>query len=365
MTQGDFGSPSFFYSHCKTAQQNRFDKNMFSIHSSPGAVVGWFVPLIFLFGVTNTASAGRLEPDIQNNVPTSALEKRAPVFMGQPGPRTDSNCLFSAFGWQFLPNSLVYPAYLAGVRESRLGGVWNHDKQLGWIWDATLGGCFPLLRKGYSTGPQPVGFQVDIEASAHLRLDMERSFELYSTDYRVGIPLTYGTPRWQFKTAYYHVSSHIGDEFIQRHWDDRFGDGIPTRPFQLGSFRKFYSRDAIVLGIAWRPVPEMRFYTEFDFDLGGGSVDDRKESLDVQLGAEYSAPYRPGTALTPFVATHLTFYGEKSNRTGYCLQCGFQARGTKNQLFRAGVQYYTGVGEQYQRFNYKEHKFGIGLWYDY
>lgn len=314
-------------------------------HSSPGMVAVLFV---FLALLVNGKANGQ-----------------SPIFSRPASSQSDSNCLFSTYGWQFLPNTLIYPAYLAGVRDSRLSGVFNHDKSLGWILDAKLGGYFPLLRKGSSTGPMPQGFQVDVDASAHLRLDMENDAELYSTDYRVGLPLTYGLGKWQFKTAVYHVSSHAGDEFLFRVWNQRYANRTPPANAGLGSFRRFYSRDAIVLGVAYRPIPEIRLYTEFDYDLRTGKKEDANDLLDIHLGAEYSAPFRPDKAITPFAAVHLTFYGERHNHTGLCLQTGLQARSTKNQLFRVGVQYYTGVPEQYQRFMHQEHKFGIGLWYDY
>lgn len=38
--------------------------------------------------------------------------------------------------------------------------------------------------------------------------------ELVNTDYFVGIPLTYAYDRWSFRMKLYHISSHLGDEFI-------------------------------------------------------------------------------------------------------------------------------------------------------
>lgn len=333
---------------------------MTTAHFSPG-VVFWLIAIL-AFGVHERANAGT-ETSVSNQRET-LLRAASDTTIGTscgPFSRTDSNCLFSAYGWQFLPNSLIYPAYLAGVYESRMGGVWNNDKDLGWVWDATLGGYFPLLRKGTSSGPTPQGFQLDFEGSAHLRLDMENSFELHSTDYRAGVPLSYGLGRWQFKTGFYHVSSHLGDERFARLWEQRYKNKTPPSTVGLGNFRRYYSRDALLLGIAFRPVPSVRLYTEFDFDVGG----EADEALDVQMGAEYSEPFQANKAISPFAAAHLRFFGEKNNDTSFCLQIGLQSRSTRNQLFRVGVQYYTGFPEQYQRFRYKEHKFGIGLWYDY
>jgi hypothetical protein len=41
--------------------------------------------------------------------------------------------------------------------------------------------------------------------------------ELINTDYLVGIPLTYAVDRWSFRLRVYHISGHLGDEFIVNH----------------------------------------------------------------------------------------------------------------------------------------------------
>lgn len=41
--------------------------------------------------------------------------------------------------------------------------------------------------------------------------------ELVNTDYYVGIPLTYARDRWSYRFRVYHVSSHLGDEFLVNH----------------------------------------------------------------------------------------------------------------------------------------------------
>lgn len=41
--------------------------------------------------------------------------------------------------------------------------------------------------------------------------------ELVNSDYFLGIPLTYAYDRWSFRARLYHISSHLGDEFIVNH----------------------------------------------------------------------------------------------------------------------------------------------------
>ena len=38
--------------------------------------------------------------------------------------------------------------------------------------------------------------------------------ELFNTDYMLGIPLSYAVDRWSFRLMPYHISSHLGDEFL-------------------------------------------------------------------------------------------------------------------------------------------------------
>ncbi len=41
--------------------------------------------------------------------------------------------------------------------------------------------------------------------------------ELFNTDYLLGIPLDYAVDRWAFRLRVYHISSHLGDEFLVNH----------------------------------------------------------------------------------------------------------------------------------------------------
>jgi hypothetical protein len=45
----------------------------------------------------------------------------------------------------------------------------------------------------------------------------DESCELVNADYFLGIPLTYAYDRWSFRARLYHISSHLGDEFIVNH----------------------------------------------------------------------------------------------------------------------------------------------------
>ena len=260
----------------------------------------------------------------------------------------------AAWTWQLFPDGTMYPAYLASVNESRFASVWNKDDNLSWIWDITLGGQTPLLRYGTRNSGLPEGFQLDIEGSVHLRLDIERERDLDAADFRFGIPISYAVKNWQLKTGYYHLSSHLGDERILRLHDEM--------EFPYG--RTNYVREAWILGVAYRPNRDIRLYAEADFAfwLGEGT-----KPWHFQFGAEYS-PIAPagGWVGRPFAAVHFRLLQERNYDGNFCLQCGWQWRGPRNQLLRIGLQYFTGISEQYEYLYVKrENKVGIGLWLDW
>ena len=86
-------------------------------------------------------------------------------------------CQKRGYGWQVMPQGLVYRQYLAGVKESRFRGVWSNGKGEGNLLDVSLGGQVGLLRYGSYGDDRPVGWQLGIEGAGQVRLDVD--FWLY------------------------------------------------------------------------------------------------------------------------------------------------------------------------------------------
>jgi hypothetical protein len=60
--------------------------------------------------------------------------------------------------------------------------------------------------------------QIEIEGALWAVFDpLHESAPLMNADYYVGIPLTYAIRDWSFRLRLYHISSHIGDEFLLNH----------------------------------------------------------------------------------------------------------------------------------------------------
>ncbi len=249
---------------------------------------------------------------------------------------------------QILPDGLIYRSYLAGVKESRFAGQWVHDVNLGWMWDITLGGRVGILRYGTTSDDHPEGWQLDIEGAGMPRLDLEhKERDLIASDFRFGIPLTYGRGSYQTKFAYYHLSSHLGDEYMVRY---------------STLLRRNYSRDVIVWGHSYFLTQDLRLYGEagWAFNYDGGT-----EPWEFQVGVDYSPVKPTGHRGSPFVAVNGHLRQEFDFGGNLVVQTGWQWRGHSGHLFRVGLHYFQGMSDQWEFFDQFEDKLGFGIWYDF
>jgi len=285
---------------------------------------------------------GPLPPD---GVPPGALP---PGHYG--GPPIQAEYYGDPWTWQLLPLGLIYHSYLAGPKEPRMSSVWQHQTGAGGgsFWDFTVGGRIGLLRYGTPRGFRPDGWQIDIEGAAQPQLVLNYDRDMHSTDFRGGALLTYGLGKFQAKFGYYHLSSHIGDEFF-----------IKNPTFD----RLNFSRDALIFGIGYFLTDNIRLYgeTAWAFYSDGGS-----EPWEFQFGAEYSPITHPGWRGDPFAAINAHLRQEVNFGGSLVIQVGWQWLSIANgSRLRTGFQYFNGKNEQYQFYYNYIQQFGYGVWYDY
>ncbi len=249
--------------------------------------------------------------------------------------------------WQRMPGGLLYQSYMAGVKEPRLAVKWLYEKNEGWMLDTTLGGRVGLLRYGTTDRLRARGWQLDAEGAAQPRIDPEVSSDLTSTDFRVGAPITYSRGAYQMKVAWYHLSSHLGDEFMLKN------PGVP---------RINYSRDAFVWGHSFYPNDNIRLYAEVEWAY---YTDGGTKPWEFQFGMDYYDFKAAGEKLVPFFAVNGHIRESVDFGGNLSLQAGLLFRGASGRLFRAGLHYYAGKSDQYEFFDRYEDKIGFGLWYDF
>ena len=272
--------------------------------------------------------------------PTAAPQPPNPNSYGERNLNGDD-----VWSWQILPTGLMYPAYLAGNREARLGSEMVYIHHLGTVLDSTIGGRVGLLRYGTDTALLPEGWQLDVEAAAFPRLDSNRN--LVECDYQFGVPLTTRQGPFEMKFGYLHYCSHIGDLFLL------------DNP---GFDRINYVRDSIIWGLALYLTPDVRLYSEANwaFHNDGGS-----EPWRFQFGADFSSLEPTGPWGAPFFAVNGLLRQENNFSGNVTLQTGWQWRGQSGHLLRLGLQYFNGMSDEMQFFNRFEQQIGGGLWYDF
>ncbi len=247
--------------------------------------------------------------------------------------------------WQILPEGLIYRPYLANPKTSRLATHLVNIDGDGWIWDAWLGTQVGILRWGTYDTDWPVGFQLDVEGSAQARLDMPENIDVRSVDFRGGVPLSFGLGRHRTKVGYYHISSHLGDEFL-----------IKNPTFD----RVNYARDALILGHSIYLSPSTRVYAE----AGWAFYTDVSKEWEFQFGIDHAPAGPTSSRGEPFFALNGHLREDVNYGGGLTAQAGWAWRGESGRMLRTGLQYYNGPSPQYSFFNQFEQHVGFGLWYD-
>jgi hypothetical protein len=272
--------------------------------------------------------------------PAATAQPANPNSFGEPTLLTEE-----PWSWQWVPTGLMYPAYLAGNREARLGSELVYIHHLGTVLDNTIGGRVGMLRYGTDTALWPQGWQLDVEAAAFPRLDANRN--LVECDYQFGIPLTTRQGPFEMKFGYLHYCSHIGDLYLL------------ANP---GFDRINFTRDSIIWGLAVYLTNDVRLYSgaNWAFHNDGGS-----EPWRFQFGVDFSSTEPTGPYGSPFLAVNTLIRQENNFSGNVTLQAGWQWRGQTGHLLRFGLQYFNGLSDEMQFYTHFEQQVGGGLWYDF
>lgn len=119
--------------------------------------------------------------------------------------------------------------------------------------------------------------QIGIEAGIWSVFNMDPSpdlaggTELVNTDFYAGIPLTYAVNKWAFRLRVYHISGHLGDEFLVNH---------------PGFDRKNVSSEALDLYTSYQASDEVRLYVGPGVYLHSDDSFPFKPPLYIQYGLE-------------------------------------------------------------------------------
>lgn len=253
------------------------------------------------------------------------------------------------WAWHLLADGVIYKSYLAAERDPRLSTMFLVDQDGNWVWDSALGGRASILRYGTFGSDKPQGWELQVEGAAFVRLLPEDERDVAAVDFRAGVLSAYRRDQFQWKFGYYHISSHLGDEFLLKN---------------QGFDRLNYSRDAIVLGGGYFPTDNLRLYFEVGWAViytSGGA-----EPWEIQTGFEYETQGPTGLRGAPFFALNVHLREEVEWGGSINILTGWMWRGCHtDHTFRAGLQYYNGKNSQYSFLQDSQQLVGFGIRYDF
>lgn len=269
----------------------------------------------------------------------------------EPLPRPDLKSLAPDWSLEFAPERDLYLTYLADPRQSKSGSkvqfpLRRDERGDNIKIENVLGGHRPLA--GWSDPGRPdIEMQLHIEAAVFSRFDIGEAWDLDAADYRFGFPFLYRTGDLILKFHPYHITSHLGDEFISRE----------------GRKRDSYHLDELAVGVSSTGGAGWRIYGELGIALYTGP---ETSSGRAQVGTEYF--FAPLTGrVTPFVALDLQTRNEIDWSWNAAVMAGLmlapKTGGTHG--LRGTIEYYRGNDVQTQFKDDREHYLALGFAADF
>jgi hypothetical protein len=131
-------------------------------------------------------------------------------------------------GIWFPQSTVLFEPLLADPRQICFSGAyrWDDNAFQSNVIAVSFGDYFPIYR-WRDIGPWRGDMQIDIEAGVwavftvdpKVKVTEDEGVSLDNADYYMAIPVTYAVDNWSFRLLGYHVSSHLGDEFLLTHPD--------------------------------------------------------------------------------------------------------------------------------------------------
>jgi hypothetical protein len=285
-------------------------------------------------------------------VTISAVKARLDDVADPVGPPADydtANGWFPATICTPLPATLLWQPPLANPYEPRFSIKHNtlNTPEFKQVTDFNLGGTLALFRCAPGDRPEE-GWQLDVFAMALSRY--VSLSDAAAIDYRFGLPVSYAVGRWSARLAYEHTSTHVGDEYLLKR-------GVPFR---------FALREEVALGLAYRPVDEIRVYGTYGYAFHLSSFNPDAERSRGSVGVEWSSPAPTGWNGQPFAALDLELRGFEDYTPNVTAQIGWQWIAEASRPgFRFALEYYNGRTPFGQFSDRHESWFGAGLLFDY
>jgi len=203
----------------------------------------------------------------------------------------------------------------------------------------------------------PGELQIEVEGALWACFDpLHESSPLINADYYVGFPITYAYGRWSFRLRGYHISSHVGDEWLIDH---------------PGFYRRNPSAENIDFFISYELTDDIRIYDGIGYVIHQDSSF-RNRRLFGAIGAELRLrglgfiDCRQQLYGEPFYGMHFRFFGQRKHIDAtYVLGYELGKLNGLRRMLRAFVQYHDGYSLEGQFAKKPTHYFSVRLSYGF
>ncbi|MCH9621691.1 MAG: hypothetical protein S4CHLAM20_11160 [Chlamydiia bacterium] len=243
---------------------------------------------------------------------------------------------FHLTGVWFPESTVLFEPLIANPRDPvySIAYRWGDEILANYEIAISLGDIFPIYRFFDVWGGD---VQIDIGACMWANFNMDPDVnindewaELVTTDYILSIPVSYSRDNYSFRLRIYHISSHLGDEFMVHHPEvlrrnpsfeaiDFFGS------IQFQDSMRFYLGPGVIInsdasfpmkyfyfeyGFEFRPLvtkykhPRLYGYPFLAIDVQNWQLHNYRPSLTIQLGYEWSKLERAGRNVRIFGEYH-------------------------------------------------------------
>ncbi|HEU4338564.1 MAG TPA: DUF1207 domain-containing protein [Planctomycetota bacterium] len=243
---------------------------------------------------------------------------------------------------EWFPEGLAYRHPIADPRAPVTGVRFQFpvDRDDDFKNESVLATHLSLWRAG---DPELVAFEFQAEGAAFGRFNFSENWDMDGVDFRFGFPIVSRAGPIALKLHPWHITSHLGDEFIER----------------TGRKRVVYARNEIALGISWDIDPEWRVYFEVGYAPSRGDVN---EPLRYMAGVETVGRHFGEDWPETYAALNLTSIEEQDYGIQLNLEAGVWFRPEKTHRgVRIGLGYFRGPSALTQFFDDNEEYWTTGF----
>ena len=251
----------------------------------------------------------------------------------------------------FFPQTQLYPLYIANPLRFTFGVQNMRFSQTDIVdtgqrrYDLKVGANIGLYRNQPEKTKR--GWQVTVGAGFHGQFDPASSEDNIGWDGIISLSLEVRQSKaLAHRLGVHHISSHVGDELIER----------------TGIARKNYTRQEIRYGLMWFMLPHWQSYFEVGkaYDLRNKDIQKLWRS---ELGVQYENAKYWRSDFGWYMGADFSGYEENNWDINTSLHLGILSK-VAGRRYRFGLEFYEGRSTLGEFFLNKEKSISVGIWVD-